>query len=196
MNKILYITFYTEGYYEEIFNRFLRPSLEKFELQFKAIIRPNSHDWLKNGKYKTQLILDVLKSTNDDIVFLDADAQIVKTPDLFYNIPEEYNLAVHALDWYSFWHDNENQPKREIVTSTIYFRNNTETIQFVEEWNKLNQESSEWGQRILQKLLEQNKIKYYNLPFEYCRILKVGEAIPDNAVIVQHQASRQGRSKT
>ena len=193
MNKLLFISFYTEGYYEKIKDKYLLPSLEKFELSYKIYPFLNSHDWLKNGKYKTQIILDTLKSTQDDIVYLDVDAQIIKTPELFNRIPENCNLGVHVLDWYKFWHNKEGLPKREVIGGTLYFRNNSETIKFVEEWNRLNQESLEWGQRILQKLLP--KIQYYTLPFEYCRILKLGEEIPDNAIIVQHQASRQGKKK-
>lgn len=196
MDKILYISFFTEGYYEEIFNHFLRPSLEKFELKYFVYRLPNLHNWLQNGKYKTKIILDALKKTQDDIVFLDADAEVIQYPELFYNIPVDCNLAIHKFDSEKFWHNRNCLIKKEVLTGTIYFRNNAETIKFVEEWNTLNQESKEWGQRILQKLLEQNKIKYYNLPFEYCRILKVGEAYPDNAVIVQHQASRQGRHQS
>jgi hypothetical protein len=194
MNKLLFVSFYTEGYYEEIFNHFLRPSLEKFELKNFVYRLPNLHNWFQNGKYKTKIILDALKKTQDDIVFLDADAEIIKTPELFYIIPDNYNIAIHCLDWEKFWHNKEGQSKREVLSGTIYLRNNPDTIKFVEEWNNLNQTSQEWGQKILQALL--TKITYYDLPIEYCRILKVGESIPANAVIVQHQASRQGRSKS
>jgi hypothetical protein len=190
---IKYISFYTDGHYADIIEKYFHPSVVKFNLPYQIYRRPNLHDWLKNGKYKTEIILEALKSTTDDIVFLDADAEIRCFPELLYHIPEEYNIAVHAFDWFKFWRNKEGQTKREILTGTIYLRNNEETIKFVEEWNKLNQESQEWGQRILQKLLEQNKIKYYNLPFEYCRILRGKGGITSTDVIVQHQASREGK---
>jgi hypothetical protein len=194
-SKLIFVSFYTEGYYKQVFEKYLRPSLDKFELDFIAIEKNNLHDWTKNGKYKTEVLLDVLSRTKQDIVFLDADAQIVKFPELLYQIPLEYNIGVHFLDWYKFWHGKEKQSRREVLTGTIYLRNNPETIKFVEEWNKINQNSLEWGQKILQQLLNQNKIAYYNLPLEYCKILTSKNLIRTRDIIVQHQTSREIRQR-
>ena len=194
MKKLLYISYYTDGFYAEVINRCLIPSLDKFEVLYQIYQRPNLHNWHHNGKYKTDIILTALETHPDnDIVFLDADAQIVKTPYAFGQIPKEYNVGVCLLDWYKFWHNQEGQSKRELVASTLFFRNNPETIKFVERWHKLNQTSNKWGQVILQELLFANTIKYYELPIEYCRIIKENEELPTDAVILQHQASRQGR---
>ena len=194
MKKLLYISFYTDGFYAEVIEECLMPSLKKFDLPYQIYQRPNLHNWHHNGKYKTDIILTALETHPDnDIVFLDSDAQIIKTPYAFEQIPEEYNVGVCILDWYKFWHNREGMGKREVLGATLFFRNNPETIRFVEQWHRLNQTSNKWGQVILQELLFANTIKYFELPIEYCRILKPGENLYDNIVIAQHQASRKGR---
>jgi len=191
---ILFISYYTEGYYKEIIDKYLLPSLIKFNLPYKIYNRPNLHNWHHNGKYKTDIILTSLETNPyHNIVFFDADSQIMQAPVEFEQIPEEYNIGVCLLDWYKFWHNIEGQTKREVLGATLFFRNNPETIKFVEQWHRLNQTSNKWGQVILQELLFTNTIKYYELPIEYCRIIKPGESIPTDAVILEYQASRQGR---
>ncbi len=194
MKKLLYISYYTDGFYAEVINRFLIPSLDKFELQYQIYQRPNLHNWTHNGKYKTDIILTALETHPDnDIVFLDADAQIRKTPYAFKQIPEEYNIGVCLLDWCKFWHNQEGQSRRELLGATLFFRNNPETIKFVERWHKENQTSNKWGQLILQEMLFAKQMKYFELPIEYCQIIKEGASVSDETVIAQWQASRQGR---
>jgi len=191
-DNILFISYYTDGYYKEVINKYLVPSLQKFDINWFVGMKPNLHDWLKNGKYKTQFILDMLLFSNKDIVWLDADAELLQFPKLFYDISTDIDIGVHYLDWYKFWHNTENKLKFELLTGTIFFRNNEKTISLVKEWNELNQSSLEWAQKILPKLLDKRKeLNVYKLPIEYCQIIKINKVIPKNTVIAQLQVSRE-----
>jgi hypothetical protein len=195
MNNILFVSYYTEGYYKEIANKYLIPSLKKFNLPYHIEEKPNLHNWLKNGKYKTQFIFDMLLTNRSDIVWLDADAELFKFPQLFYELSDNINIGVHYLDWYKFWHQKENGNKKELLTGTIYLKNSEKTLYIIDQWNKMNQSSPEWAQRLLPTLLNKNQeIKVYELPIEYCQIIKKNKLIPKNTIIAQHQVSRETRN--
>jgi hypothetical protein len=70
-SNILFLSFYTTGYYKKIVDSCLVPSLQKFNLPYKIEEKESKHDWLLNGKYKTEIIYSTLLETNKDIVFLD-----------------------------------------------------------------------------------------------------------------------------
>jgi hypothetical protein len=194
MRELTFVSYYTEGYYKKIINKYLIPSLQKFNLTYHIEEKLNLHDWTKNGKYKTQYIFDMLLFNNTDIVWLDADAELFQFPQLFYSLSDDINIGVHYLDWHKFWHNNKGD-RKELLTGTIYLKNNEKTLYIVDKWNNLNQSSLEWGQRILPSLLDKNpEIKTYELPIEYCQIIKKDGLIPPNAVIAQHQASRETRN--
>jgi hypothetical protein len=195
MKELIYISYYTEGYYKTIIDKYLLPSLQKFNLPYKIYSKPNLHDWLQNGKQKFEIIYNRLINGEQNIVFLDADAEIIRFPELFYKIPEEYDIGVHYLDWYLFWHGQPHQHKKELLGATIYINNNSNTQQLFKEVYHRIQHSSEWGQKLLQQLIEKNKsIKIYNLPIEYCYIKKGKDHCKD-AIIIQHQASRKIKNK-
>lgn len=190
-NKLIYVAFYTNGYYQEVINKYLIPSLKLFNLPYTIYQRNNTHNWVLNGKYKTEIIYDALLKSNSDIVYLDADAEIKHYPHLFYEIPKEYDIAVHYLDWWLFWHNTGNKSKKELLGGTIFFRNNNKVKALVKKWNE--DKSVKWKQKLLQELLDKNsQIKVYQLPFDYCKILK--QKSIETGTIVHHQASRKLRS--
>lgn len=192
MKNLLFISYYTEGYYEKIINKYLLPSLQKFNLNWYIQNFPNLHSWELNGKYKTSFILERMNSTNKDIVFLDADAEILKIPDLFNNITED--IGIHYLDWWKFWHNNDCQNKFETLTGTIYIKNSYKTRCFINEWNNVNQKSIQWAQKLFPSVLsDYPEITVHNLPIEYCQIIKPDGIIPENTIIAQWQASRMGK---
>jgi len=199
MKDLIYISYYTEGYYEDIINKYLLPSLNKFKLPSKIYKKPNLHNWTENGKQKYEIIYNRLINNDCSIVFLDADAEILKLPELFYQINNNntYDIGVHYLDWWKFWHNKPNQSKKELLGATIYINNNDKTKELFKNLYKQTQKSNEWGQKILQKLIENNsQLKVYNLPIEYCYINKIGDSIcQEQAIILQHQSSRKIRNK-
>jgi hypothetical protein len=190
MKNLLFVSYYTDGYYEGIINKYLLPSLQKFNLSYYIEKKPNLHDWIKNGKYKTQFIFDMLLKNDNDMIFLDADAELLKFPELFFNL-NNTDIGIHYLDWWLFWHNQANKNKRELLTGTMFFKNNEIIRELVREWNEFNQSTRELAQKTLPIFLNKQIINIYELPIKYCQIIKSDNIIPNNTVIAQHQASRQ-----
>jgi len=196
MNKILYITFYTVGVYEKVFNQYLRPSLEKRKLPYYAFKKENFKNWRKNTLWKASVILEALEKFKEDLVFIDADATIEKFPKLFYEIPSNCDLAIHYLDWFLHWRNEKGKSLRELLTGTMFIRNNDKMKKIVKEWNELNKKTPDiMEQKILQNLLDKKKeILVYHLPVDYVVIPKQNGTIPPyikNIVILHHQFSRK-----
>jgi hypothetical protein len=133
-----------------------------------------------------------------DIVFVDADAEVLVYPKMFDEIPDEYDIAVHILDrdsWYNRkFGETEN---KELLSGTMLIRNNLRTRVLVEKWIRacLNQ-PFEWEQVVLQRVLTENGVNVYELPLSYCYIKTMpnGDApyvACNEAVIVHNQVSRQ-----
>lgn len=192
-----YVTFYTSGYYEKVYNEYLRPSAEAVNLDIRAYKEHNYHDWGLNTRMKARVIDRALLDF-DDIVWLDSDASVKKYPELFDKIPEKYDLAVYYLDWSRHWEGKLGGHKRELVNSVMMMRNRPIIKSIVKEWIKKNDTTSHvWEQQLFQDILERHKdIKTYILPDEYCTILTRDNTIPDyvkDPVIVQNQISRKVR---
>jgi len=195
MNELLFISFYTEGYYGEVINKYLYPSLQKFSLPCKIYKKPSLHDWTKNGKQKYEVIYNQLITDSRNIIFLDADAEIIQFPELFCRLHGNYDIAIHYLDWYLFWKNIPNQSKRDLLGATIYINNNKKTQELFKTLYEQTQKSSVWGQRLLSDLLkkENSEINCFDLPIEYCQIIKKDGVIPENTVIAQWAASRTSK---
>lgn len=189
-----YITFYTVGFYEQVFNRYLKPSAEKFGLDLEVYSYVSQHDWGINTRIKAKLLLDALHKYGE-IVWLDADSELVAPPILFEQVPKEYDMALFYLDWYKRWRGVEGQGLYELVNSVMMIRNTPQTALLLEEWIKMNDQNKVWEQKNLQHLLKaHNEVKIFSLPDSYCVILKESGEIPTyikDPVILQHQASRE-----
>ena len=193
---MIFISYFTQNTpYEEVMNDYLLPCLEKWELKYDIQEVKNLGSWQNNTSYKPTFILEMLEKHKEDVVFLDADATIEQYPKLFFEIPNEYNIACHWLDWYKFWKNTEGESKRHLLSGTMMIRYNLETVDYIKKWIDACKNSTQWEQRILQQIIEKDNYKTYNLPIEYCAIKKENRDLIDNAVIVHHQVSRQYRNK-
>lgn len=191
LENIVFISYYTPGYYEQIINKYLIPSLKKWNLDSIIEKVVDRGKWIENVKYKSEMILNILQKTTKDIIFLDADAEILALPILFKQIPKTYDLAVHFLDWYKFWHNQEGGKKLELLSGTLLVRNNLQNKDLIKKWSEQTIKSSIWEQKILEDLLPSYpNISIYKLPIEYCQIIKFDGLIPKNTIIAHHQASR------
>lgn len=194
-----YCTFYTEGFYEEVAQSYIIPSAHCHGIDLYKIKIPSTHDWRKNTEFKANMILRALEETKDDIVMIDADATFEQYPFLFDKLDLTQNIAVHYLDWYRFWKNEEGQSKRELCTGTIMFRNLDINKQLIIMWIEENKKKlGNWEQRNLQNVLEREKIYPFNLPVEYCAIKKRDGTLPsyiEKPVILHHQVSRISKNK-
>ncbi len=197
MRPFTIYSFYTEDSpYREIINKYLIASINKLEkrIPLEIIKAQNFHHWGKNVAQKPLIILQLLDEGKDNIAFIDADATIEQYPQLFHDIPEEYDIAYYTLDWDS-WYKNESHIK-ELISSTMYFRNRDKVKSVCREWYAKAEDGSIWEQKILEGILEKRKdIKIFELPIEYCYIKtlpsgKEPHVKVEKPVIIQHQISR------
>lgn len=196
----IFISFYTEGNYEKIANEHLLPTLKRWSLPFNVEKVINQCNWYKNSAYKATFILEMLKKHKKDVVFIDCDAKIQEFPVLFYEIPEEIDIACHILDLWMFWHNRTDRAKFDLLSGTMLFSYNQKVLDFTKEYAKrCKQETNPFDQKILQEIVEKDKeLKLYNLPASYCVITKEDGTVPEyigNPVIQHYQASRTERNR-
>lgn len=196
-NNFAVVGFYTQHTpYEQVMNDYLFPSIKKHNLMWIIFGKPSLNNWTKNTGMKPSILLECFKNNQhfDSFVMLDADATIEQYPQLFHDIPAEYDIGVHYLDR-DAWYGRENS-KKELLSGTIFIRRNDRTKALLLEWEAAVQSNEfVWEQKVLEFLLEKHpEIKVFHLPIEYCYIasLPSGEAprVQCNAVIKHHQVSR------
>jgi hypothetical protein len=182
--------------YEEILSKYLLPSLEKFNIPHYIEAIENQGSWLRNVTQKPRVILNAMeKFPHMNIVSLDVDCEILQFPQLFLEIPEEYDFACHTLDWDS-WYGYTNHIK-EILSGTCWIRNNDKMKELVTNWFSRATSSNEWEQKVLASVLKEMNIKVFELPIEYVWI----DTLPDGSppyvkpsgdIVIRHfQKSRQ-----
>lgn len=182
--------------YEGVMDFYLLNSLKKFDdIRFEVLKTPSLGSWQKNTSLKPKLILDWMeKSKEGDLVILDADAEILSYPKLFDEIPAEYDMACHYLDWETWY--NNNSGRKELLSGTLFLRNTEKVRDMVKVWAYLSQIGEKWEQKVLENLLETDfkEIKVYPLPLEYCYITELPGGkqprVKCDPVIVHHQVSR------
>lgn len=187
--------------YEDILNKYLLSSL--LSLQGKKVGSyiekiENKGDWYANTSYKPTFILNAIRkceSAYDSVVFLDADAKVLKYPQLFEDIPEEYDIALHHLSW-EIWYGYKGDNTKELLSGTVFFRINDKVKNLIKDWANEAEKSREWEQKVLAKvLLRHPEIKVYPLPIEYIYINSLPDDRPPlvkcDPVIVHYQLSRE-----
>ncbi len=194
MNNWALGSFFTmETPYQQIVNEYLIPSAEKFGIPLDLAPIPNKGNWYINVAEKPGIILDMLEGGYETLVFLDADATIEQYPKLFDEIPEEYDIAFHTLSWKQ-WYGYEKD-RAELLTGTMFFRNNDKVKALCRAWYKQAQNTQIWEQKVLENIIDNFDVKVYNLPLEYCymksRPRNQEPLVKLNPVILHHQVSRE-----
>jgi hypothetical protein len=96
-------SFYTEGTpYKEIYEQYLKKSCDKWQLANWNFTTKNYHNWTRNVAEKPRMIETCLALAEDvkkPLVFLDVDCTLEKYPHLFNEIPDEYEIGFHTLNW-------------------------------------------------------------------------------------------------
>jgi hypothetical protein len=155
--------------------------------------------WSRNTAYKPEFLRAMMNNHKEDIVFVDADAEIKYYPGEFLSIPKEYNVAAHILDKNAWYGCNYAQGRYELLSGTLWFRNCDESRKVLDAWDTACKATNIWEQKVLQMVLEQLEIRPYPLPLSYCYIRTLpGDREPlvkiDNPVIVHNQVSRRLRN--
>ncbi|KKL20958.1 hypothetical protein LCGC14_2450270 [marine sediment metagenome] len=194
---MIFISYYTENTpYEEVMNTHLLPSLKKWDLRYDIISTRDKGSWQFNTGYKSTFIKEMLLKHKEDVCFIDADGTIEKYPDLLFNIPEEYDIAIHQLDWFLFWRGELDNPHRELLSGTMVIKYKDSALLLIDEWIKqVGIQASIKEQKVLDSMVASNKnYKVYDLPPSYCAILKRDGGLPKyigEPVVLHHQVSRQ-----
>ena len=187
--------------YSNVIQECLLPGLKKFNLPYDIEGISDRGSWAHNTAYKSKFILEMLLKHKQDICFIDADGDILKYPSLLFNIPDEYDIAIHWLLWDLHWHNKENNDHLELLSGTMVIKYKKRTIELLKIWIKAVEENiQKKEQKILQDIIEKNsKYKVYNLPVEYCVVPKHDGEIPkyiNEPIIYHHQASRKFKRRS
>jgi len=199
---MIYTTFVTKNTeYEQVVEKHFIASCKKFNLTYDVEYLKNRGSWAQNILYKSEFLKKMLLKHKQNIVSLDADADILKYPSLFEEL-KDYDIGVHYLDSNLQWHRKTSE-RREVLGGTIYLRYNEKIMKFLDKWIKITKTDSNFPQKILQRLLEQNtyNLNIYQLPYSYATIITFKNTIPDHiirkedVVILHNQVSRQFKNR-
>lgn len=189
----LIVSFYTKDslYEEEIRDLILSCEALKLEYSINGVVSLGS--WEKNCCYKPKFLLEKLLVYKKPLLWIDADAIIIKKP--FIDNFLQYDFG------FRFKYD-EKDKKQGIRSGTIFINYSEESIEFLKKWDQECQKELNnpkrtyevWDQNCLYKLIDQYnyKIKFCELPVSYCRIFDKSEdkEEDENIYILQFQASR------
>ncbi len=128
-------------------------------------------NWRANANYKGNLVLSALKRHPlVNIVWIDADAVILKRPDLFDDM--EYDIAVYFAEW------PLGSGQKKCSNGTIFFKNNSRVRAFVAEWarwsmaNPGKSQQDKFGEMLqVYKDGTAHGINWGELPPEYCMVV-------------------------
>lgn len=185
--KYIIVSFYTPEYTNDILR--LTKSVKRFNLPYDFELLKNLplegkdkyKNWSKNAYQKAEFIKKMMnKYPNKDIVWIDADAEIQQYPTLFDNI-SNFTIACHYRN------------NIELLTGTLYVRNDDFGKKIIDEWIIENKNSNNFlEQKNLETIIKKYPTKIYKLPDTYCKIFDImKETI--NPVIEHFQSSRQWR---
>jgi len=188
---MLYISYATKDEYEKVLNTYLYPSLKKYNLPNLVRLILPFKSWKEATNYKSKFILEVLLQEKRDIVFVDADAEILEYPKLFDVLSPAYDMALHWLDWKIQY--NKDRSEKELLSGTLMIRYNTKTIYVLNQWiEEIEKNPVLWEQKHLERIVKKGTtLNIFNLPIAYCCIKRKDETYPcERPVILHNQVSR------
>jgi len=192
MKIVSYVTKKTP--YVQVLEEMLLPSLKKYNLDYHIEYIDSLGNWQNNTSYKGRFMYDMLNLHKQDICFLDADAEIIRYPHLLFKIPDDCAMACHYLDWWLFWKGKKNGDKRELLSGTMIFKYNEQGLELAKKYMEATKNNDRmWEQKVLQKVIDENNFKVFELPIQYCTIKKV-HGVPGyitEPIIVHNQVSRK-----
>jgi hypothetical protein len=183
IKMVLFVSCYTDVYKEEAMG--LIKTLNDFKLNHRVEELPTLGNWNLNTKLKTTWIQKMLNDQDQPVVWLDADARVLKHPELFFTLQDKTDFGCHM------------RRGKELLSGTLYFNNNDITKQMVEEWIEVNKRKPNvFDQRNLHDVIRKHEktIRWNKLPAAYCLfdlIVRQEGVKEDTAVIWHRQASRR-----
>jgi len=185
----LIVSYYTldTGYEEEIKN--LINSCEKLGLQTDFVGIKSRGKWDQNCCYKPQFLMKKLQEHQRPLVWVDADAVILKKPLLLENLT--CDIAVRVYEDLPVSHPSK------VYTGTVYFGNTPGAFELLKLWDEISQQMLKqskqevWDQITLKEaLLKKTDVDLFPLPDTYSTIYDKTLTPKEEAVILHYQASR------
>lgn len=186
IDDFMVVAYYTRNtIYEDQIKRLIQ-SLKKFNVFHYVEGIDCLGSWYKNTHYKPTFILKVMNEFSEyNIVYVDADAEFMDYPYLFHEMSG--NIAAYEFDR-TEW--NKAQKGHEVMSGTIFFRNNDIVRGLVQKWKDLCKKyPKEWDSKLFERVIGND---YERLPPEYCKIFDLMRKVK-HPVIVHYQASREVR---
>lgn len=162
----------------------MRASCEKWGLEYRIEGVEPFGKWHEHTCYKPVYILQKMRELKRPVVWIDADAEIVRKPVFEFDC----DIAVRVCDRYPPGHPCY------LYAGTIYLDYNRHTVRFVEEWAGECRRAMEKGrftvdQQVLGEVLLKGPIRLERLQAGYVAVFD--EKMPESErVIVHYQASR------
>ncbi len=184
------ISYFTRGTLYEKDAADLRQSCEQFGLEYAIEGIDCFGSWDHHCCFKPAFILQKLEEFKRPVVWVDADALIVKPPAFFQTL--ECDLAVRIDE------EREKSDPAWLRTGTVFINYTKEGLKLTADWAALCQNALKtkpeghevWDQICLKALIQQGtKADIQSLPGSYCAIFDARED-QENPVILHYQASR------
>lgn len=157
-------------------------SAHRFGLRAHLEEVPNQGSWSANTSYKPSFLLDMLnKFSGEPLLYLDADARIVRYPKGLDSPPEGKEIGVHY------------RKDVELLSGTVWLSGSPACRELVREWARNCQEDKRWDQKVLQDVLKEKQDAVWRLPPEFTCIFDLMKDDTDAPVILHYQASRKFR---
>ncbi len=179
--KPLFVAWSTTDPYYSGHARRLKKSLDLFGLANWIVFKKSPGSWADCCFHKAHFILEALETWDRDIVYIDADGEVMQYPELLESIETDLALV-------------ENAEGRGIA-SMIYFRNSERSRTFVREWigrNEMFPNNPEADQENFGYLARAASNLTTILPASYNFEIGITKLIHEPIVIRQHIASKLG----
>ena len=182
--KFKLITFFTYGNgYEDVFAKKFKASAEALEMEYEFEAIPDRGSWRKNVYYKAEFIKKMLHQEKCNLVFVDCDGMIQQYPKLFDHFP--FDIGCHMRDG------------KELLSGTMFLRNNARVKKLVNQWMKRNNEkiAERWAEQInLKEVIDESEdIKFQNIPASYCQIFDTMRTY--KKPVIEHFQESRGRGR-
>ena len=185
--KFVVVSGFTRNGIYDVCVKKLEKSLELLHVPHKLYEIPETGSWEKNCQYKATIILEALKEFKIPVVWVDADAELFRAPDLFSDIVDDYDIAYYTMVY----------PHPHLASGTLFFNNTTKAKDVLYKWISACMYTTEWDQRVLERVVGGSSARIFSLPVEYCTIFDSQRQIKEmtgEPVIVHRQRSREAKS--
>jgi hypothetical protein len=173
------VSFYTPGYAGEAAR--LVESCEHFGIVHDVRAIDTLGDWQKNTSYKSAFLREVREEWTGPLVWLDADAEVVRYPTAF-DVLDDCDVAAHY------------RRDTELLSGTLWLGDTQRCRSLLETWATLcGSRPMIWDQRNLAAAVGMvSGLRLHRLPAAYTCIFDAQDMLDQgDAVILHHQASRR-----